>query len=72
MTAGHLPAVQNDGDFAALRDIFRSRDNLNGLCSDICLTDNEFVCIGMRGDGGNLSDHNFFEIGVHAAISFDF
>ena len=72
MSAGHSSAVQHYRHFCALHSVRRPGDNLDGLCSDIHLTDHQFVRIRMGRNLPDLSDYNFVQVLVQHCKSLAF
>ena len=72
MTARNTSAVQNDRYFVSFFDIRSTCYDLNGLCSDVYLADDEFVCVRVSFYFVNLSDHDLVEICIQFFEAFHF
>ena len=72
MTAGNTTAVQNNRYFISFFDVRSTCYDLNSLCSDIHLTDDQFICIRMFFYFFNLSDHDLVQICIQFFEAFHF
>ena len=69
MSACNASSVQHNRDLVSLFYIRRACDDLNRLCSDVHLTDDQFVCVRVLLDFLDLSDHDPVQIRIHLLIS---
>ncbi len=72
MSTGNTTAIQYNRNFCAFKYIRCTCYDLNGLCSDIYLADNQLVCIWMWLDLYDLTNHDLIQIGIQFFISFCF
>ena len=70
MSAGYTSAVKNNRNLISLFYIWSACNNLYGFCSDIYLTDDQFICIGMFLDFLNLTDNDLIKICIQFLKAF--
>ena len=70
MTSCNPAAVQNNRNFAALRHVRRSGNDLDFCRTDIDLADHKLIRIGVLLDFLYLTDDNLLKILIHIRISF--
>ena len=72
MPTCNASSVKNNGNFVAFLHVLGTCDDLNCLCSDINLTDNELVCIGMLLDCLDLSYNDLLKVLIKWCVCFCF
>ena len=71
MSAGHASSVQNDRDFVPLFHVRGAGHDLDRLCPDIHLADDQLVRVRMLLYLIDLSDHDLVQIRIQLLISLN-
>ena len=70
MTACYTSAVKNNRNFISFFYVWSTCNDLYRFCSNIYLTDNQFICIRMFLDLVDLSDHDLVQICIQFLEAF--